>query len=150
VILISLIYVDGTGGSGSLEKPSRFLAVYLRLSHGQFNIRKTADAEYKEPPTSLKKAKKNARGIGASKKEEERAAKIRKRKKNAKIFSRKVRLNCCRRGPGASNSDQSITFCLVSKVTGCRPKIAHLKALCGKRVRGFGWVEYVRDHKGPF
>jgi asparaginyl-tRNA synthetase len=79
---MSLIYVDETGGSdstgqGNLEKPYQSLAqsIYAH-GHGLFRIRKNPDAEYEEPtPTSLKKAKKNAQGIGEKKKKEEKKAK---------------------------------------------------------------------------
>jgi asparaginyl-tRNA synthetase len=79
---MSLIYVDETGGSdttgqGNLEKPYQSLAqsIYAH-GHGMFRVRKTADAEYEKPtPTSLKKAKKNARGIAEKKKKEEEQAK---------------------------------------------------------------------------
>jgi len=71
---MSLIYVDETRGSdttgqGNLEKPYHSLAqaIYAH-GHGLFRVCKTADGEYKEPtPTSLKKAKKNAQGIGEKK-----------------------------------------------------------------------------------
>ncbi len=82
LVLMSLIYIDKTGGSdttgqGNLEKPYQSLAqsIYVH-GHGLFRVRKTADAEYEEPTlTSLKKAKKNAQGIGEKKRKEEEQAK---------------------------------------------------------------------------
>ncbi len=158
-IIMSLIYVE-TGGSdttgqGSLEKPYQSLAqaIYAH-GHAQFRIRKTADAKYEEPtPTLLKKAKKIAQGIRIKAQEQcERAAKKREKKEKREKRLEESKTIVWQEDPALPTatrvSNAYILSAWYSLNERLQTKISHLKALCGKQVRVFGWVDHVNDLKG--
>ncbi|KAF9523843.1 hypothetical protein CPB83DRAFT_862187 [Crepidotus variabilis] len=141
------IYVDEAAGSdangtGTTEAPYQSLAQAI-FAHGEgasLQIRKTADAEYKEPsPSSVKKAKKGAQGLEKKKKKAEELAEQDAKKQGDDKEKREKLLE---------ESKKIVLQEDTSLPTATRTKIALLAPLSGKRIRVFGWVNRLRDHQG--